>query len=137
MKVDVRVTPYQIRDDRRPWIGKEEKKFVAVLTREMSKEKFRRKIYFENEEPCLENHFKILETFRVLCRFVNVFEQCFAKNHALAEFKVGDGIAAHVLHQVGHHNEGLILKLIDCFTRGFGDQHFHDSFDRWESECDC
>ena len=64
LKVDVRVTPYQIRDDRRPWIGKEEKKFVAVLTREMSKEKFRRKIFFENEEPCLENHFKILETFQ-------------------------------------------------------------------------
>ncbi len=64
MKVDVRVTPYQIRDDRRPWIGKEEKKFSAFLFREMAKDKFRRQLFFENDEPCLENHFKILETFQ-------------------------------------------------------------------------
>ena len=63
MKVDVRVTPYQISDDRRPWIGKEEKKFSAVLFREMAKGKFRRRLFFDEEEPCLENHFKILETF--------------------------------------------------------------------------
>jgi len=65
MKVDVRVTPYQINDDRRPWIGKEEKKFSAVLLREMAKGKFRRRVFFDGEEPCLENHFKVLETFEV------------------------------------------------------------------------
>jgi hypothetical protein len=57
------VTPYQISDDRRPWIGKEEKRFSSFLAREMEKEKFRRKVYFENDDPCLENHFSILGTF--------------------------------------------------------------------------
>jgi Uncharacterised protein family UPF0565 len=63
MKVDVRVTPYQICDDRRPWIGKEEKKFSSVLSREMAKDRFRRRVFFEEDEPCLESHFKVLETF--------------------------------------------------------------------------
>lgn len=63
MKVDVRVSPYQVRDDRRPWIGKEEKRFSSFLVREIGKDRFRRQMFFEDEEPCLDNHFRILETF--------------------------------------------------------------------------
>ena len=59
--VDVRVTPYQVRCDRRPWIGKEEKKFVAILKR--LGVDVTRKVYFEDEEPSVDSHFKVLTTF--------------------------------------------------------------------------
>lgn len=71
MKVDVRVTPYQVSDDRRPWIGKEEKKFSSFLFREMGKDRFRRQMFYAEEEPCLDNHFRILETFEAGDKFLS------------------------------------------------------------------
>jgi len=62
IKVKVRVTPYQVRDTRRPWIRKEEKIFSQTLTRLGAD--IERKMYFEEEEACIENHFRILTTLK-------------------------------------------------------------------------
>ncbi len=61
LTVDVRVTPYQIEDDRRPWIKKEEKLFSNILSRLLG-DRFRRKVYFADQEPSIESHFRVLET---------------------------------------------------------------------------
>ncbi|CAH1119351.1 unnamed protein product [Phaedon cochleariae] len=61
ISIHVHVTPYQIKDDHRPWIRKEEKLFSETL------KKFgapvHRKIHFENDSPSLEMHFSILNEF--------------------------------------------------------------------------
>jgi len=60
IKVDVRVSPYQIRNSHRPWIGREEKVFTGTLKRLGAN--ITRRLYFEEEDPCIENHFRIIET---------------------------------------------------------------------------
>ena len=64
--IDIRVTPYQIRDKYRPWIMQEELKFFSCIYEKcnLNKDLFRihRKIYFQDEKKSLLNHFKILET---------------------------------------------------------------------------
>jgi len=60
IQVRVRVTPYQVRDMRRPWIKKEEKVFSQTLAKLGAN--IQRKLYFEEEEVCIENHFRILTT---------------------------------------------------------------------------
>lgn len=59
--VDIHVTPYQVNDDRRPWIGKEEKQFQSSL-KKLGVTLFR-KLYFADEPPSLENHFRLLKVF--------------------------------------------------------------------------
>lgn len=61
--VDIRVTPYMVRDDRRPWIKQEEKKFQGVLSR-AGGVKIRRNIYFEDKEVGIEEHFEVLKTLK-------------------------------------------------------------------------
>ena len=60
LRLRVRVTPYQVRCLRRPWIGKEERTFSRTLT-ELGAD-FDRRLYFSEEEPSIENHFGILNT---------------------------------------------------------------------------
>ena len=60
IQVDVRVTPYQVHNPNRPWIGKEEKLFRSLLTRLGGK--MRRSIYYEDEPASIENHFKVIES---------------------------------------------------------------------------
>lgn len=61
ISVDVHITPYQIKDERRPWLRREEKIFSGQL------QKFgaivRRVVHFEEETPTLDNHFRILKDF--------------------------------------------------------------------------
>lgn len=59
--MDIHVTPYQIKDDRRPWIGKEEKQFHSTL-RKLGV-KLSRQVYFEEEPPSFDNHFALLKSF--------------------------------------------------------------------------
>ena len=44
----------------RPWIGKEEKVFTSTL-RQLGVV-IRRQLYFDNEQPSIENHFRVIET---------------------------------------------------------------------------
>lgn len=62
IKVHVHVTPYQINDDRRPWIRKEEKMFSDLLQRLGAP--VNRVVHFENVFPNLLMHFDILTAFR-------------------------------------------------------------------------
>ncbi|CAH2009980.1 unnamed protein product [Acanthoscelides obtectus] len=65
IRVHVHVSPYQIKDERRPWIGKEEKSFtetakdvgVTIL----------RTVHFEDLPPTLNVHFDILKVFANSC----------------------------------------------------------------------
>jgi hypothetical protein len=61
LEVFVHVTPYQVRDQMRVWIGKEERKFVDRL--EKIGVKVTEVVHFEEEERSLSNHFKVLISF--------------------------------------------------------------------------
>ena len=63
--IEVKVTPYQVKDVMRPWIGKEEKRFRTILGTKfglINSNRLIRKLYFEDEERNIDNHFKILTT---------------------------------------------------------------------------
>ena len=66
ISIDIRVTPYQIRDKYRPWIMQEESIFFSCLYEKcnLNNDQFRihRKVYFQDEKKSLLNHFKVLET---------------------------------------------------------------------------
>ncbi|KAK3589567.1 hypothetical protein CHS0354_043022 [Potamilus streckersoni] len=57
-KIVIHVTPYQIRDPMRAWIGKEESKFVAKLKKLGAK--IEQHVHFDNEDRSITNHFKVL-----------------------------------------------------------------------------
>jgi hypothetical protein len=59
--VDIHVTPYQVKDSGRPWIGKEEKQFYLTLKK--AGVVLSRKLHFEEETASIENHFLLLEHF--------------------------------------------------------------------------
>ena len=59
--VHAHVTPYQVKDQMRNWIGKEYKKFTARLQR-LGVE-LKKTLHFEEEERSLENHFNVLKVF--------------------------------------------------------------------------
>lgn len=61
-RIHAHVTPYQVHDTRRPYLGKEYKKFCEHLSK-LKTNDFFRKIHFENEDASLENHFKLLTVF--------------------------------------------------------------------------
>ncbi|XP_011716462.2 mitochondrial protein C2orf69 homolog [Macaca nemestrina] len=59
--VHTHVTPYQVRDPMRSWIGKEHKKFVQILGdfgMQVTSQ-----IHFTKEAPSIENHFRVHEVF--------------------------------------------------------------------------
>lgn len=61
VRIHVHLTPYQLLDDRRPWIRKEEKLFSDLL------KKFNapivRQIHFESEPASLLQHLRIISDF--------------------------------------------------------------------------
>lgn len=62
IRVHVHVTPYQIQDDRRPWIKKEEKLFSDILRRLGAP--VERSVHFENVCPNLFIHFDVINVFK-------------------------------------------------------------------------
>jgi Uncharacterised protein family UPF0565 len=58
----VHVTPYQVQDERRPWIRKEEKTFTELLRRLGAP--VTRILHFENQAASLMTHFDVLSVFR-------------------------------------------------------------------------
>ncbi|XP_021518316.1 mitochondrial protein C2orf69 homolog [Meriones unguiculatus] len=59
--VHTHVTPYQVHDPMRSWIGKEHKKFVQIL-RDLGMQ-VTSQIHFATETPSIENHFRVHEVF--------------------------------------------------------------------------
>lgn len=62
INIHVHVTPYQVNDDRRPWIRKEEKAFCDLLRRLNAP--IERTFHFENQLPTLLTHFEVHNVFR-------------------------------------------------------------------------
>ncbi|XP_066252133.1 mitochondrial protein C2orf69 homolog isoform X2 [Euwallacea similis] len=62
INVHVHVSPYQIRDDRRPWIKKEEKSFRDYLSKHGCN--IDRKVHFETVTPSILVHFDVLNVFK-------------------------------------------------------------------------
>uniref|UniRef100_UPI00398F2194 mitochondrial protein C2orf69 homolog n=1 Tax=Pristiophorus japonicus TaxID=55135 RepID=UPI00398F2194 len=60
--VHAHVTPYQVRDSMRAWIGKEHKKFIRLLVGYGAK--VINQLHFENETPSVDNHFRVLQVFK-------------------------------------------------------------------------
>lgn len=60
-RIHVHVTPYQIQDDRRPWIKKEEKTFSDILLKLGAE--IHRHVHFANSPPNLFLHFDVLNMF--------------------------------------------------------------------------
>ncbi|XP_059134271.1 mitochondrial protein C2orf69 homolog [Peromyscus eremicus] len=59
--VHTHVTPYQVHDPMRSWIGKEHKKFVQILG-DLGMQ-VTSQIHFAKETPSIENHFRVHEVF--------------------------------------------------------------------------
>lgn len=59
--VNTHVTPYQVFDTMRSWIGKEHKRFVQVL--EEFGVNVNSQLHFADEAPSLDNHFRVHEVF--------------------------------------------------------------------------
>ncbi|XP_077174876.1 mitochondrial protein C2orf69 homolog [Paroedura picta] len=59
--VNAHVTPYQVFDTMRSWIGKEHKRFVQVL--EEFGVNVNSQLHFADEAPSLDNHFRVHEVF--------------------------------------------------------------------------
>lgn len=68
--IHVHVTPYQVQDDRRPWIRKEEKIFTDLLRRLGAP--ITRHLHFDSTIANLFTHFEILQAF---CQHVHVTSQ--------------------------------------------------------------
>lgn len=59
--INIHVTPYQIADERRPWIKKEEKTFSDVLIKMGAQ--VNRRVHFANLTISLAAHFNVLKVF--------------------------------------------------------------------------
>ncbi|XP_061774711.1 mitochondrial protein C2orf69 homolog isoform X2 [Nerophis ophidion] len=59
--IHVHVTPYEVRDPMRAWVGREHRSFIETLE-EFGASPFH-KIHFEDEPPSLENHFRVIQDF--------------------------------------------------------------------------
>ncbi|XP_046369630.2 mitochondrial protein C2orf69 homolog [Haliotis rufescens] len=60
-KIHVHVTPYQVHDPMRTWVGKEEKKFVSKLKKFGAD--ITETLHFDDLPPSIENHFGVLKEF--------------------------------------------------------------------------
>ena len=62
MKFDIRVTPYQVEDEERPYIMRDEKIFTHTLKGLLGTDQVRRQL-FSKDEKSISGHFKVLDTF--------------------------------------------------------------------------
>lgn len=62
IRVHVHLTPYQIQDERRPWIKKEEQLFTDILKRLGAQ--LDRNVHFEDVCPNLFIHFDVINVFK-------------------------------------------------------------------------
>lgn len=70
MNIHVHLTPYQVQDDRRPWIRKEEKLFTEMLRRLNAP--ITRHLHYDNQPANLMTHFEVLQAF---CQHVHSLNQ--------------------------------------------------------------
>ncbi|KAM4608376.1 mitochondrial protein C2orf69 homolog [Polymixia lowei] len=59
--IHAHVTPYEVCDPMRAWVGREHGHFVKTL--EELGACLTQKLHFEDEPPCIENHFRVIQEF--------------------------------------------------------------------------
>ncbi|XP_046902357.1 mitochondrial protein C2orf69 homolog [Hypomesus transpacificus] len=59
--VHAHVTPYEVRDPMRAWVGREHLRFIRTL--EELGARLEQKLHFEDEPPSIENHFRVIQEF--------------------------------------------------------------------------
>nr|XP_057938416.1 mitochondrial protein C2orf69 homolog [Doryrhamphus excisus] len=59
--IHAHVTPYEVCDPMRAWVGREHRRFIKTLE-EFGASLFH-KIHFEDKPPCIENHFRVIQEF--------------------------------------------------------------------------
>lgn len=70
MNIHVHLTPYQVQDDRRPWIRKEEKIFTDLLRRLGAP--ITRHLHYDSQTANLMTHFEVLQAF---CQHIHALNQ--------------------------------------------------------------
>ncbi|XP_017490478.1 PREDICTED: UPF0565 protein C2orf69 homolog [Rhagoletis zephyria] len=70
MNIHVHLTPYQVQDDRRPWIRKEEKIFTDMLRRLGAP--ITRHLHYDSQTANLMTHFEVLQAF---CQHIHALNQ--------------------------------------------------------------
>ena len=55
------VTPYEVRDPMRAWVGREHDAFVKTLVELGAR--LTHQVHFEDEPPSIENHFRVIQEF--------------------------------------------------------------------------
>lgn len=61
MSIHAHVTPYEVRDPMRAWVGREYGRFIATLEELGACPS--RKLHFEDEPASIENHFRVIQEF--------------------------------------------------------------------------
>ncbi|XP_056281205.1 mitochondrial protein C2orf69 homolog isoform X2 [Pseudoliparis swirei] len=61
VSVHAHVTPYEVRDPARAWVGREHGRFIDTL--EEFGARLTKKLHFEDEPPSIENHFRVIQEF--------------------------------------------------------------------------
>lgn len=61
MALHAHVTPYEVRDPMRAWVGREHQRFIKTL--EDLGACLSKKLHFEEEPACIENHFRVIQEF--------------------------------------------------------------------------
>ena len=70
INIHVHLTPYQVQDDRRPWIRKEEKIFTDLLRRLGAP--INRHLHYDSQTANLMTHFEVLQAF---CQHIHSLQQ--------------------------------------------------------------
>ncbi|KAF0026028.1 mitochondrial protein C2orf69 homolog [Scophthalmus maximus] len=61
VSIHAHVTPYEVRDPMRAWVGREHRHFIRTLEELGARPS--QKLHFEDEPPSIENHFRVIQEF--------------------------------------------------------------------------
>lgn len=61
MALHAHVTPYEVRDPARPWVGREHRSFIKTL--EKLGACLTQNLHFKDEPACIANHFRVIDEF--------------------------------------------------------------------------
>nr|XP_017021450.1 UPF0565 protein C2orf69 homolog isoform X1 [Drosophila kikkawai] len=105
MNIHVHLTPYQVQDDRRPWIRKEEKLFTEMLRRLNAP--ITRHLHYDNQPANLMTHFEVLQAF---CQHVHALNQ---QQQQLQQQQQQQGVGISDQSAVATNNGGSNNSLLE------------------------
>nr|XP_017101998.2 UPF0565 protein C2orf69 homolog isoform X1 [Drosophila bipectinata] len=101
MNIHVHLTPYQVQDDRRPWIRKEEKLFTEMLRRLNAP--ITRHLHYDNQPANLMTHFEVLQAF---CQHVHALNQQAQQQQQQQQIQQQQGVGGGINEQTATTNNG-------------------------------